>query len=120
MLVLLVTLAGCDFNPETDNGQVTVWNETDEAVTVRYWVEVETCCGVDQEQREARVDAGSHRRITVDSLFWDGDVQVFYRDQQRTYDLDFNIFGFADVHVRPEDFPAAATVEELLQPLADG
>lgn len=117
LLLLAVVITGCDGDPNTDNGQVTVRNRTDDTITVFYKQEAASrqitsdCACETTDIVYARYDLDAHipshssDTLTVDSYgWWDGDITVEYYGLYRTYDLDFNLFGFDSVEVFEEDF----------------
>lgn len=108
ILAACALIAGCDFDSDTDNGRVTVRNRTDQEVLVVYDQEVDACCCCDDvvwsEDRSETIRPGQRAVIYVDSLFWDGRVDVRYDGRWRRYDLDFDVLGFAEVDVEIDDF----------------
>lgn len=105
-----LAVAGCDFNSDTDNGQVEVANHTDDRIVVRYQREESACDGcVEVVRAMAEIPAGEERTLFVDSWMFDGELEVEYRGLLHLYDVDFNVFGFAEVDVRTEDFVPAGS-----------
>ena len=114
---LCLLAAGCDYNPYTDNGQVTVKNRTDATIVVHYETEVVTDlddCDCDGEidsvdlslfHNHSHISAGDEKTLFVDSFgLWDGSIVIEYAGQFRTYDVDFDIIGMDTIWVRQDDF----------------
>ena len=106
--VLFVILLGCDGNSKTDNGQLTVTNNTDMTITVYYLSELDNGYyqGTRTEARETQVSSGSSRQVYVDTVFWDADVEVEYNGHMKTYDLDFDLSGRESLSVETGHFPS--------------
>jgi hypothetical protein len=100
--IMLILQAGCnaDGNHNTSNGRLIVYNETNQAIEVRYTEE--TSSGF-QEQSEW-IDAGSQGVLYVYALWYDAEVVVIYNGISRQYDLDFRITETAELYVHIEDF----------------
>jgi hypothetical protein len=100
--IMMILLAGCnaDGNRNTSNGRLIVYNETNQAIEVRYTEE--TFSGF-QEQSEW-IDAGSQGVLYVYALWYDAEVIVIYNGISRQYDLDFRITETAELYVHIEDF----------------
>jgi len=117
LLAIGLSLAGCDYNSYTDNGQVTVKNRTPDTIIVHYESETVSsihdcnCDGaadqveISYPHHHAHVPSGKEATLYVDSYgFWDGDITVEYAGQLRTYDIDFDLLGFDTIWVRYDDF----------------
>lgn len=116
-LVVLVGLSGCsgDFDPDTDNGQVVLTNQTDRTVAVYYAQEVDDAAGnVTVEQKRVDLEVGERRTILVDSSLFDGELSVVYAGIVKVYDLDFDVFGLERERVEIE------TLHFLDEVVADG
>jgi len=104
---MVILLAGCnaDNNRSTANGRLIVYNETNQAIEVRYTEE--TYSGF-QEQSEW-IEANSQGVLYVYALWYDAEVVVIYNGISRQYDLDFRITETAEIYVNTEDFQTSDT-----------
>ncbi|MFW5829480.1 MAG: hypothetical protein ACOCXA_04385 [Planctomycetota bacterium] len=115
--LLLSVLTGCDGDPDTDNGRLTVHNQSAATIQLHYDEEVERGDGaVERVRRHRELAAGQTTVIYVDTWFWDGEVTVVRHGVQRVYDLDFPVSGILTLTIRAADF---ARVDAVALPMGD-
>ncbi len=109
-LFIVITCAvaqSCDGNIDTDNGSLTINNNTASNIIVRYDTEVDGYGYVTIESRAVTIGPGNERRIFIDTLFWDADVEVEYNGDSKMYDIDFDLDGRERLSVEPWHFPSS-------------
>ncbi|MFH2064314.1 MAG: hypothetical protein ABIK15_03820 [Pseudomonadota bacterium] len=102
ILVPAILLSGCnaDGDRSTSNGQLIVYNETNQTIEVQYTRETNSGFADETEW----IDANSQGVMYVYALWYDAEVVVIYNGISREYDLDFRLTETAELYVHKEDF----------------
>lgn len=108
ILIVIFGVTGCgyDWNSETSNATVVVHNETNSFIIVYYQVEIDSIEyeGTYHEENQIRIEYGESESFLVEEEFWDGQIEVQYGENRKTFDLDFDIWGYASIHIKIDDF----------------
>ncbi len=95
----------------TDNGELTVNNDSDRIIRVYYDQEIEISdddedeTDVVDEYKIAEISPGESETLEIkSSITFDGYIKSSYCGILMRFDIDFNIFDQADITIRKQDF----------------
>ncbi|MBP8082841.1 MAG: hypothetical protein KAZ87_06525 [Spirochaetes bacterium] len=111
---MLLFFTSCE---DADNGELTVYNDTDRVVRVYYDEEVEVSdedeedgTTVAEEYKIAEILPGESETLSVkSSITFDGNIKSSYCGILVSFDIDFDFFDQADISIQKQDF-----IDEIL------
>ncbi len=95
-------LSGCS---GAENLCARVYNDTDQTITLYYYYEYDYFDeDVYVEEKKEKIKSQKHELIKTRSVLWDGWFLAEYDGVLNYYEVDEELFGCRDVHVRVEDY----------------
>jgi hypothetical protein len=94
---------------DADNGNLTIHNDCNRKIRVYYDREYDSGSGDDSTVETANevtsVSAGSDKTVEIRSdITFDGDITAVYGGIVKQFDIDFDIFDSATIHINTNDF----------------